>query len=179
MLKVTHKISYNNKQFVIQTGLHQSTQKWLSQSKLLFALVFKRQTLEAGSLHSAALPVIFSIPVNKSDCSHTWSCETVLLKHLDLYFGMKILLIEPMSLCVLPNGILHIILSLKSVFVCWFWSEVVQILLNAECTLAAKPRPMSHRACKPMGLRSSGIKLNITGYGASPQPGADTHALGV
>lgn len=42
-----HKISYSKKQFVIQTGLHQSTQKWLSQSKLLFALVFKRQTLEA------------------------------------------------------------------------------------------------------------------------------------
>lgn len=63
MLKVMHKISYSKKQFVIQTGLHQSTQKWLSQSKLLFALVFKRQTLEARSLHSAPLPVIFSIPV--------------------------------------------------------------------------------------------------------------------
>lgn len=84
MLKVMHKISYSKKQFVIQTGLHQSTQKWLSQSKLLFALVFKRQTLEARSLHSAPLPVIFSIPVTKSDCSHVWPRETVLCKHLDL-----------------------------------------------------------------------------------------------
>lgn len=83
-LKVMHKISYSKKQFVIQTGLYQSMQKRLSQSKLLFALVFKRQTLKARSLHSATLSVSFSIAVNKSDYSHIRFPEILLLKHLDL-----------------------------------------------------------------------------------------------
>lgn len=53
-------------------------------TKLLFALVFKKLTLEARSLHSTTISVVFSAAVSKSDHSYVWFHGVLLFKHLHL-----------------------------------------------------------------------------------------------